>query len=356
MGQARAVEQLQTAIGSGRLHHAFIFHGPAGVGKFTTAVAFAKLLLCQAPTTDLTGRPQACGTCEACRALARGMHPDLHVVTKELAQFSEDRDTRTRKLMTLPYQVLREHLVGPIMLRSTMGHGKVFIVDEAEMIDARGQNILLKTLEEPPPGTYLILVTSQLEKMLPTIRSRCQRVAFVPLADEVVATWLDQQGRDLTAAQRTWLVTFASGSLGRAAIGIEHQLWTWGETILPGVNNMAQGRFSIELGATVAKAIDTFAEAAVKGDKQASKSAANRLGASLMFSMLGQHARRKLADTAGKCNAADPVAADAALSPWLGVIDAIDVAERNLGANVNLALTCEHLVVTMSRCLAGAAR
>jgi DNA polymerase-3 subunit delta' len=351
-GQTRAIEQLQTLLQSGRLHHAFIFHGPAGVGKFTTALAFARLILCHHPATDLTGRTEACGTCPSCTALSSQTHPDLHVIVKELAKFSDDRAIRERKLLTIPYDVLREHLVGPVAIKSHLQHGKVFIVDEAELIDPRGQNILLKTLEEPPDGTHIILVTSSEDRLLPTIRSRCQRIAFVPLSDQVIGRWLGERDVSLTASQQAWLIDFAAGSLGRASLAIEHALWTWGESVLTGIDALTQGRFDTELGATIASHIDDFAEAVTKKDAQASKGAANKLGASLMFAMIGQHARRKIEALASQCDPADPSAADARLEPWLCVIDALGEAERNLMANVNLTMACEHLVTSMAGALA----
>ena len=90
LGQTRAIDQLLAALASGRLHHAYIFHGPAGVGKCTTARAFAAVLLCHDPVTDLAGRVAACGACASCRAIEAGKHPDLPVIVQELALYSAD--------------------------------------------------------------------------------------------------------------------------------------------------------------------------------------------------------------------------------------------------------------------------
>ncbi|MEL7087151.1 MAG: hypothetical protein AAGL98_01715, partial [Planctomycetota bacterium] len=219
LGQTHALDQLHAQLTSGRVHHAQIFHGPAGVGKFTTALALAKVLLCHAPERDLAGRVTACGGCVSCltfrpapeeagpdatpgagagAAAGAGAgagafpgvaHPDLHVVNKELARYSDDRQVRDRKLTSIPVDVLRTALIEPAYLGAQLNHGKVFIVDEAELLNAAGQNVLLKTLEEPPTpddntgggGTTIILVTANEDRLLPTIRSRCQRIAFVPL-------------------------------------------------------------------------------------------------------------------------------------------------------------------------------
>ncbi len=177
LGQPHAIELLQSALQTDRLHHALIFHGPKGVGKFTTARALAAILLChevaKKAASSFLPPVRACGTCRSCAALRAGSHPDDHVITKELARFSSDAAVRDRKLMTIPTAVLRENLIEPVNLAPRLGSHKVFVVDEAELLDSVSQNILLKTLEEPPAGTYVILVTDAEDRLLPTIRSRC---------------------------------------------------------------------------------------------------------------------------------------------------------------------------------------
>ncbi len=263
---------------------------------------------CSSATTRSATWPAAsspCGDCESCRLLgtraagsdtAARAHPDFHVVTKELARFSDDRSTRERKLITIPFEVLRTSLLEPVYRSAQLGHAKVVIVDEADLIDPRGQNILLKTLEEPPANTYLILVTSSEDKLLPTIRSRCQRVAFLPLPEEIVSRWIGGHAKDWSAAQRRWLVQFAGGSLGRAAMAVQYNLAEWSTLVLPAIEQAAQGRFPAGLGTTIAKCIDEFAKRWVEEHENASKDAANRLAGSLMWTMISQHARGKLAE------------------------------------------------------------
>ncbi|MDP6060900.1 MAG: AAA family ATPase, partial [Pirellulaceae bacterium] len=190
LGQQRAVEALQSALQSGRLHHAFVFHGPKGVGKFTTARAFAGVLLCPNATRDRAGLIYACGSCRACALMQDGAHPDDHVVTKELASYSCNEKVRVSKHLTLSIDVLSENLIGPVHLAPRLGYRKVFIVNEAELITQTSQNLLLKILEEPPPGTFIILVTDNQDQLLPTIRSRCQLVSFVPLPPPLISDWI----------------------------------------------------------------------------------------------------------------------------------------------------------------------
>ncbi|MEM1109146.1 MAG: DNA polymerase III subunit [Planctomycetota bacterium] len=363
LGQTHALDQLHAQLASGRVHHAQIFHGPAGVGKFTTALAFAKVLLCHTPERDLAGRLIACNNCPSCKAFRiettdensdsldafPGVaHPDLHVVNKELARYSDDKQTRDRKLTSIPVNVLRTALIEPAYLAAQLNHGKVFIVDEAELLNPAGQNALLKTLEEPPTpdeggGTTIILVTSNEDRLLPTIRSRSQRVAFVPLPDEVLDRYLQEHAEQLEPVERSWLVGFAQGSLGRAKLVLDYGLAEWARVVLAQLEQLAKGRGVPSLGADMAERINGFAEAWVKNHKNASKEAANKLAAGLMFSLVAIYARQQLDKLAEGCDPADPVAGEATLLPWVGVIDALGVAESRLRSNVNLGLTCDGL-------------
>jgi len=391
LGQDAAVNSLRAQLAAGRAHHAYIFHGPPGVGKFTTAMAFAKLLLCPAAQTDLMGRFAACGQCGSCVLLpdkpseldqspAEGWslggrdekakqqakpapqeeddeaslaspHPDLHVVTKELARYSDDASTRNRKLRSIPVEVVRQHLIQPASLAPQMGKAKVFIVDEAELLNPAGQNAMLKTLEEPPPGTTLILVTASEDRLLPTIRSRCHRVAFASLDDGVIERWVESHASDCTPTLRHWLVGFADGSLGRAKLALRFGLDSWAESVLPAIDQLARGKAAATLGSTIAAQIDQLAGDWADAHKGGSKEAANHMSAGLMWSMIARHARHKLATLSEQCDLADPASAEALLDPWLGVIDAIEQARSYHQRNVNLTLVCDQLSMSLHQAL-----
>ncbi len=362
IGQDRAVEMLQRWLLSGRLHHAYIFHGPVGVGKFTTAVAFAKLLLCHQPQRGPQGLA-ACGGCASCGLMrdrtrddgegSAGAHPDLHLVTKELARHSDDAAVRARKLTSIPLSVLRRHLVEPVYRRTQLGTRKALIVDEAHLLNDAGQNLLLKTLEEPPPETFLILVTASEDKLLATIRSRCQRLAFVGLSAEAVGQWLDRQVFELTAAQRTWLVGFADGSLGRAGLAVEYGLERWAQTILPAVDQMVHGRLSADLGQQIAEMIDELAKRWVQQRVGASKEAANKEAAGLLWAIIAQHARGQIARLSADCDPHAPEVSESLLEPWLGVIDALEQSQLHMDSHVNMGLVTDHLVSRVYRSLSG---
>lgn len=365
VGQDRALQQLQAALVSGRLAHACVFHGPFGVGKFTTAVALARVILCHQPRRGFQAGCAwltACGECPSCRFFAsRGLsseaqpaHPDLHIVNRELARFHEDPSIRERKLLNIPWQVLQQFLLEPVYLKSHLGHGKVFIVDEAELIDPGGQNRLLKTLEEPPADTYIILVTSAEERLLPTVRSRCQRVAFAPLPIDTLRRWLEGQSaaEKLSPAQRSWILEYASGSLGRLKLALDYELWRWAGIVLPALEQMEKGRLPPDLGAQMSQGLQEFARLWVERHENASREAANRLGAGLMLALIAQYACRCIESLAsGGAGSSRLEGQRQRLERWVGVLEAIRLIEAELGANLNLSLVCDHLVLKVFEAL-----
>lgn len=200
-GQDRPIGLLRRAIAADRLAHAFVFAGPAGVGKRATALALARAVLC--PEAPGAG----CGTCIECRLVSAGSHPDVCV--EDLAAAQAERATAT---VVSIEQVRRA--AAALAMRPIRGQRKVGIVDQAERMTPEAQNALLKTLEEPRGAATLVLVASNLDALLPTIRSRCQRLLFAPLPDALVASLLTREGIDADLARRS--AVLAAGSLDRA--------------------------------------------------------------------------------------------------------------------------------------------
>jgi len=200
-GQDRVVHSLQLALGRGRLAHALIFAGPAGVGKAHTARALAGALLCpEAPG-------KGCGHCDDCHLVGTGAHPDL--LTEDLEQARKEKPTAT-KLSIEQIRRVRARLA----MRAVRGPNKVGIIDQAELLTIDAQNALLKTLEEPPGQATLILVSSNRDALLGTIRSRCQCILFAPLDREEVQGLLLRQGVAPDAAAAA--ATLSQGSVERA--------------------------------------------------------------------------------------------------------------------------------------------
>lgn len=346
LGQPHAIRTLRSALDSGRVHHAWIFHGPRGVGKYTTARAFAAILLDPDARPDAEGHRGSDSPGRIAQLVERDAHPDLHIIRKELALFSSNSDVRNRKLSNIPVDVLREFMIGGFVgethfpsrafATAQLGHGKVFIIEEAELLDTVGQNALLKTLEEPPPGTYIILLTTQESDLLPTIRSRCQRVAFVPLDPPAMREWFARADLNVDAAQRAWLEQFADGAPGLVTLAVEDGLFEWWSTLTPLLRELDQGRFPSDAGETLAGLVDAYATAWVKKQKHEnpSKDAANKSGAERVFMLLTFYARRGLHAALDRGEPPDH---------WLRVISVLRDAEQAIMHNVNLKMAFEAL-------------
>lgn len=209
--QEQAVDRLIRANAAGRVAHAYLFTGPAGVGKTDAALAFARALNCR------DGSGDACECCPSCRKAAAGAHPDIHLVAPAGS--------------TLKIEQMRE-LQKTAWLSPLEGRYKAFIVRDADRMTPEAANSLLKILEEPPGQAVFILVSSAPYALLPTIVSRCQQVPFFPASPDRLARHLvDRLGLD--PARARLLAYLSGGCTGRAlalaeAAGLEtrrEQAW-----------------------------------------------------------------------------------------------------------------------------------
>jgi DNA polymerase III subunit delta' len=211
-GQPRAVGALRAALRSDSVHHAYLFTGPEGVGKELAAIGLAQALAC-------TERPrEGCGECSACRRISRRNHPDVtwlmpeeEMVARGFAGRSDIQGTPSRDIRVDQVRQLQERL----SLRALEGARKVAIVASAQQLNPQAQNALLKTLEEPPSGTVLLLLASAPDKLLPTIRSRCSAVRFGPLPRELIAEIVRRE-RKLDEPTAALVAVMAGGSLAQA--------------------------------------------------------------------------------------------------------------------------------------------
>lgn len=199
-GHDRVVDDLRKGLAQGRFPHAFLFVGPEGVGKKTFATKLAQALLCErSPETAL----DPCEVCPGCLQIKAGVHPDLLLIGRP-----EDKHE-------LPIKVIRE-LCLDLGLKPMHGNRRVAVVDDADDLNDEAANAFLKTLEEPPPGSVLILIGTSPEVQLDTIVSRCRVVRFDPLPEPELAALLTEQGVAADPAEADRLAKLGEGSVSRA--------------------------------------------------------------------------------------------------------------------------------------------
>lgn len=208
-GQPRAVELLARAVAQGRLASAYLFEGPDGVGKERTARALAQVTVC----TDRQPDGDACGRCSPCRQVAEHRHVDVITVAREIDLLSQEphapSEIRSEIVKEKIVELQRERLV----YHSHQGTRWV-IVRNADELSPSAANAFLKTLEEPPARTHMVLITAHPSRLLTTIRSRCQRVRFVALDVSVVEEILLAAGIAPEVARDA--ARFSDGSVSRA--------------------------------------------------------------------------------------------------------------------------------------------
>lgn len=189
---------LRRAVAHDSVPQSLLFAGPEGVGKHAVAVALAQALNCLS-LSDGDG----CGTCNACRRIAAGTFSD--VVTL-------DRGDKA----SIGIDPLRDKIVQPIGYRPFEGRHRVFIIDPADDLTLQAQDALLKTLEEPPPSAVIVLITAYPDSLLATVRSRCRRVRFGPLAEEEVVRVLTGAGCRVDPVEARHRAVLSGGSVSRA--------------------------------------------------------------------------------------------------------------------------------------------
>ncbi|MEG3640896.1 DNA polymerase III subunit delta' [Magnetococcus sp. PR-3] len=220
LGQQGALDGLTSAIAAGRLAHGLLFYGPAGVGKKSTVRALVQRTLCHevgehALNASGTLPESGCGHCSSCARFDSGGHPDL--------LWLEKQDGRTQLLVD---QV--RDLTHFVALTPLLSNYKVAVIDEVSLMNASAANALLKTLEEPPAQSLIILTTQSPGALLPTIRSRCQAIRFVPLEADILRKLLKNHKTEppLTDQAMESAIEMAGGSMGRALALCEGELPT----------------------------------------------------------------------------------------------------------------------------------
>ena len=206
-GQEKAITFLKRIVAGDTIAHGYLFTGIRGIGKTTTAVAFALLINCMDPVDE-----DGCKRCSSCKKIIDGNHPDLIII-------EPDEDKKTIGINQI--REINRHLAFPPVLEGY----RIVIVDPAEKMTDEAANAFLKTLEEPPPHNIFILNVRDPGELLPTIISRCQKVPFKPLPTEDIVHWLiKEEGMDSEKANI--IAKLSEGSLGRAIKLYKDDLFT----------------------------------------------------------------------------------------------------------------------------------
>ncbi len=252
LGHDDVVAKFRTALSRNRLASTFLFVGPEGIGKRAFAIALSKSLLCERRDEALL---DPCGVCPSCVQVDAGNHPDLHIIGLPQGKSSIPIEL----ILGKEEKRMREGLCYDISLKPFMGGRKIAIIDDADFLtNPAVANCLLKTLEEPPPRSVLILIGTTPDKQLATIRSRAQMVRFRPLDQRTVAELLVQKQliADPVEAQR--MSAFCEGSLTRAVELSDPELWTFRGELF---NQLVRRRLN---SISLAQSVVAFVEAAGK--------------------------------------------------------------------------------------------
>lgn len=196
VGHEQIKEHMQAAIRDKKPFHAYLFQGEEGVGKEALARTFAAGLQCQSESAD-----KPCKECVSCRQMESGNQPDVIWVTREKASLGVDE--------------IREQLCNTMDIKPFSSPYKIYLVPEAEKMTEAAQNALLKTIEEPPEYGIVILMTSNISALLPTIQSRCLTMEFRPLSTVVVESYVKEHCQ-VPDYQARASAAFAQGNLGKA--------------------------------------------------------------------------------------------------------------------------------------------
>ena len=194
LGHKSTIENLQNAIKKGQISHSYLFEGEESIGKRMVALSFAKTLLCKKQGL------QPCNNCNSCLKFDNFNHPDFELIEPEKDKIKRDEI---------------KNIIDNINIAPLESPRRIFIIDNSDKIGVEGQNALLKTLEEPPSYINIILITSNINKLIPTILSRCERIKFYPVETKKIGEFLVSK-YDKTIEEASFISHFTKGSVGRA--------------------------------------------------------------------------------------------------------------------------------------------
>lgn len=313
IGQPKALSLLRRALAGNRLAHGYLFTGPEGVGKSTTAHALAAQLLCQNP-----GKSQPCGSCSGCKKFAAGSHPDFLLIKPEGAGIKINQVRALKKALSFPpfEQGMR-----------------IVIIEDAQTMGREAGNSLLKLLEEPPPDNLLLLIASDAEPMLDTIISRCQIIPFAPLTEEQTAQVIRQTHPQLSSEEVRTMAKLTGGCPGRTDALHSSE-----------VIKLHQECLASLLASSPSKAQAVEQALALAGQLAELKDDLN-----LFFDLLSLSFKEMMLTALGSRAGAHLASARARWSlPQLSaLVEAVEAARSDVARNCSRALVCEVLLLEL---------
>ncbi|WP_446009773.1 DNA polymerase III subunit delta' [Candidatus Electrothrix sp.] len=316
IGQTKAIKLLTRALNSNRLAHGYLLVGPEGVGKSTTAHALAASLFCQ---TTATGSP--CGYCSACIKFASGNHPDFLTIQPEGAGIKIQQIRELKKGLSFP------------PFEADM---RIILVKDAQTMGREAGNSLLKILEEPPPNNLLLLVATDSEPLLDTIVSRCQVIPFQPLPPEQAIPIIQGNHPEFSADEVEAMAKLTGGCPGQAGT-------VYNDEVLHFHNKCTQA-----LIAEYASQAEAFEEALYL----AARLAELKEGLHQILDLLALSFKEDMISLLCKEKPSFSGNISEKREGWnlqrlSAMVEAIDLARRQLARNCNRALVCEVLLLEL---------
>ena len=324
LGQGQAKHILGQALSQSRLSHAYLFYGPESIGKKLLAVEFAKALNCLSPETE-----EACGSCDSCRKIDDQIHPDFFFV-------EPTKSTPTAREAAIKIDAIRE-LQKKLGFLPYQGKAKVAIIDQVEKMNAQACNAFLKTLEEPPSATILILLTSNIYQLLPTLISRCQGIRFNPLPPEAIRKILQSQDDEkLDPAELDLRVGRSKGQVSRALSDEATQTSSYRPAMIDLIGQVSFKRMDL---------LFQWSKAMAKGSEPLSQILEELLGLlrDLTFIKSGGSPDQLL--NRDLITQLEPVARKKSLSHLLKMTEAVNQTQYALSGNANAQLALETMLL-----------
>jgi len=324
LGQGQAKHILSQALSHSRLSHAYLFYGPESIGKKLLAVEFAKALNCL--TSEAEG---ACGTCDSCRKIEDRIHPDFFFLepskatptARDSAIRIDDIRELQKKLGFLPYQ----------------GKVKVALIDQVEKMNLQACNAFLKTLEEPPSSTVLILITSNIYQLLPTMISRCQGIKFNPLPPEAIREILQSQDEEvLPSAEIDLRVGRSKGQVLRALSDEATQTSSYRPEMIGLIDQVSFKRMDL---------LFQWSKAMAKGGEPLSQILEELLGLLRDLTYIQSGGSADQLFNRDLMAQLEPVARRKSLAHILKMIEAVNQTQYALSGNANAQLALETMLL-----------